>query len=559
MTSFPNPVSATRAVCPPSQNTVATVKAPFTSPQKTVISTEGGALCRRSGEAPAFCLWSGPARTPVPVKPPAFRLWGGPARTPVSVKIPTFRLCRCLFFSFPLKQKCHPERRRSQPHRERRSRRTCGLLFLPLLLALLFATPSQARTPLVLRLTLHDTIQPITAAYLQRGLDEAARRHAALVVVSLGTPGGLLESTRAIVQSIDTSPTPVAVYISPPGSRAGSAGFFILESADIAAMSPGTNAGAAHPIVEGKQIDPVLKEKIENDTAAFLRSYTTRRNRNATAAEDAVRNSKSYSDTEALNLKLIDLVSPSETALIQSLNGKEIHRFDGTTITLHLANAQIETFPPSTREKLLTRLANPNFAVLLLVLGGLLIYLEFNVPGTIVPGALGTLCVLLALFGLNLLPIHHTAVLLLIASVVLLILELKFASHGVLAAAGIASLIFGLATLVDAPIPELRVHTAIAVAAGLGFGLISFGLAYLALRAKRNKVLLGPQAMIGKLAIARTPLNPIGQVEVRGELWQAHLLGPTHLPVGSPVIVRSIEDLTLIVEPTEPPTHPSNP
>ncbi|WP_345945280.1 nodulation protein NfeD [Granulicella sp. dw_53] len=446
----------------------------------------------------------------------------------------------------------------SQSHREGWDRKRFGhkastAILSTLVVLLLCALPLKAQTPLVLRLTLHDTIQPITAAYLQRGFDEAARRHAALVIVSLGTPGGLLDSTRTIVQSIETSAVPVAIYISPSGSRAGSAGFFLLEAADIAAMAPGTNAGAAHPVLEGgskdNQMDPILKQKIENDTAAFLRSYVTRRNRNAEAAEDAVRNSKSYSDTEALSLHLIDTIAPDEAALIRSLDGKEIHRFNGNTSTLHLTNATVEIFAPSLREKLLTRLANPNFAVLLLVLGGLLIYLEFNVPGTIVPGALGTLSVLLALFGLNLLPVRHTAVLLLVAALLLLILELKFTSHGILAAVGIASLIFGLATLVDAPIPELRVHLAIAVAAGLGFGVISFGLAWLALRARRSKVLLGPEAMIGRLAIARTPLNPTGQVEVRGELWQAHLQGSTHLPAGSPVLVTAIHDLTLLVEP----------
>jgi membrane-bound serine protease (ClpP class) len=421
----------------------------------------------------------------------------------------------------------------------------------------LLSLPALAQSPqqpLVLRLTIHDTIQPVTAAYLQRGLDEAARRRAALVIVSLGTPGGLLSSTRAIVQGIEASPTPVAVYISPSGSRAGSAGFFLLESADIAAMAPGTNAGAAHPVLEGQgaaQVDPVLKQKIENDAAAFLRSYTTRRNRNPDAAEDAVRNSKSYSDTEALNLKLIDQIAPDETTLIQHLDNQQIRRFDGTYATLHLTGAHVETLPPSLREKLLTRLANPDIAVLLLVLGGLLIYLEFNVPGTIVPGSIGTLCFLLALFGLNLLPVRHTAVFLLVAAFLLLVLELKFTSHGVLAAVGIACLVFGLATLVDAPIPELRVHIGTALGAGIGFGVISFGLAWLALRARRSKVLLGPQALIGKLAIACTPLTPIGQVEVRGEVWQAQLLSPTHLPTGSPVLVKAVEGLTLIVEPTQ--------
>jgi membrane-bound serine protease (ClpP class) len=423
-------------------------------------------------------------------------------------------------------------------------------LALCLLPATLVADP--ATQPRVVKLTIHDTIQPITADYLQRALDEAARQHATAVLLSLGTPGGLLDSTRAMVQSIENSPVPVIVFISPAGSRAGSAGFFLLEAADIAAMAPGTNAGAAHPIVEGRTLDPVLKEKIENDAAAFLRSYSGRRGRNIKAAEDAIRNSKSYSDEEALKLKLIDIVAPDDTSLLAALDNREIHRFNGTTETLHLHNAIITTTPPSMRERILSRLTNPDIAVLLLVLGGLLIYLEFNVPGTVVPGAIGTLLVLLGLFGLNLLPIRHTAVALLIAAFVLILFETKFASHGALALAGIICLIFGLATLVDAPIPELRVHYATAIGAGLGFGTISFTLAWIALRAHRSKVLTGAQAMIGATAIAATPLQPSGQVEIRGELWHARLSGPPSLPVGAPVIVRSIDGLTLLVEPVAP-------
>jgi membrane-bound serine protease (ClpP class) len=428
-----------------------------------------------------------------------------------------------------------------------------ALLLLSTLTSLLPATLSaDITTPnIVIKLTLHDTIQPITADYLQRGLEEAARLQAQLVIVSMGTPGGLLESTRVMVQAIENSPVPVVIFISPTGSRAGSAGFFLLEAADIAAMAPGTNAGAAHPVVEGGQMDPTLKQKIENDAAAFLRSYTARRGRNVEAAEDAVRNSKSYSDEEALKLKLIDLESVDDRTLLSALDGREIHRFNGTTQTLHLQGAQIITIVPSLRERLLSKLTNPDVAVLLLVLGGLLIYLEFNVPGTIVPGSLGTLFVLLSLFGLNLLPIRHTAIVLLLAALVLIVLEAKFGGHGVLAAAGVVALIFGLATLVDGPIPELRVHTATALGAGLGFGAISFGLAWIALKARRGKVLTGPQAMIGGTAIVRTPLNPTGQVEIRGELWQASLRGNASLAAGSTVSVRSVEGLVLIVEPAQ--------
>jgi len=222
-----------------------------------------------------------------------------------------------------------------------------------------------------------------------------------------------------------------------------------------------------------------------------------------------------------------------------------------TAAAIEASGAEIVTVAPSVRERLLSKLTNPDIAVLLLVLGGLLIYLEFNVPGTVVPGSLGTLFVLLSLFGLNLLPIRHTAIVLLLAAAVLIVLEAKFGGHGVLALAGVASLVFGLATLVDGPIPELRVHTATAVGAGLGFGAISFGLAWIALRARRGKVLTGPQAMIGGTAIVRTPLCPTGQVEIRGELWQAALRGQGSLAAGSAVYVRGIEGLVLIVEPMQ--------
>ncbi len=331
-------------------------------------------------------------------------------------------------------------------------------LLLILLLLCVCAPALRAQTPTVLKLTLHDTIQPITAGYVERGLTAAADQHADAVLISLGTPGGLLSSTRSIVSAIEHSPVPVVVYISPAGSRAGSAGFFLLEAADVAAMAPGTNAGAAHPVLEGDPtghaIDPTLKQKIENDTAAFLRSYVTRRNRNAAAAEDAVRNSKSYSDTEALNLNLIDTIATDDRALLAALDGRTIHRLDGSAITLHLKDARIVPLPPSLRERLLTHLAEPDLAVLLLVLGALLIYLEFNVPGTIVPGALGTLLLLLGAFGLDLLPIRLTAVALILVALLLMVLEAKYPSHGVLGFTGIGCLVFGLATLVNGPIAE---------------------------------------------------------------------------------------------------------
>ena len=314
-------------------------------------------------------------------------------------------------------------------------------------------------------------------------------------------------------------------------------------------MAPGTNAGASHPILEGRTLDPILKMKLENDAAAFLRSVTSRRGRNSEAAETAVRDSKSYSDGEALKLKLIDAIVQDDAALLRELNGRTIQRFNGASEMLQLTGFTLRNVDPSFRERFLTRLTDPDLAVLLLVAGMLLIYLEFHVPGTIIPGSLGTFCVLLALFGLSLLPLSHTAVALVIAGAVLMGLEFKLPSHGILALTGIVSLVFGLATLVDGPIGEMRVHPATAVAAGAGFGAITFLLAWLAIRARNNKVLLGPQAMVGKLAVARTDLAPSGQVEIRGELWQATLRDPgAWVGNGHSVLILEAEGLRLLVE-----------
>ncbi len=401
--------------------------------------------------------------------------------------------------------------------------------------------------PEVVVIHLDDTIQPISADYMARGLDFAAAQHASAVLIEINTPGGLLDSMRQMVSKILASPVPIIVYVAPSGSRAGSAGFFLLEAADIAAMAPGSNAGAAHPVVEGgAKLDDIMKQKLENDTAAFLRSYVARRGRNVTAAEDAVRASKSYSDQEALQLKLIDLVAPDEADLLNTIDGRTITRFDGSKMVLHTRDARLVAVEPTLREKILDRLTDPNLAVLVLVIGGLLIYVEFNTPGTIIPGTLGTILVLLAIFSLNLLPVRYTSVMLLAAAFVLLILEAHFATHGILAAAGILALVIGALTLVDAPIPELRVHLATALGTGLAFGLITVFLLRLALKARRNKSRMGADAMIGQIAVVMQPLAPSGQVMVNGELWQAESATPA--AAGEQVRVRGLRDLTLLVE-----------
>lgn len=405
---------------------------------------------------------------------------------------------------------------------------------------------AQQKPPEAVVLRFDDTVQPVSRDYLERGLAVANKQHANAVVIEMNTPGGLLDSMRQTVGAILASPVPVIVYVTPSGSRAGSAGFFILEAADIAAMAPGTNAGAAHPVVEGAKIGDTLKQKLENDASAFLRSYVSRRGRNVAAAESAVRQSKSYSDREALQLGLIDLIAPDRSALLDTLDGRTITRLDGSKVVLRTRNATVVTVNPTVREKILDRLTDPNLAVLILVVGGLLIYLEFHAPGTIVPGALGTILVLLALFSLSQLPVRYTSAFLILAAFVLLFLEAKFAAHGILAAAGIVCLVFGTLTLVEGPIPEMRVHLGTALALGGSFGVITVLLVRLAVRARHNKVKVGAAALVGQIAVVMQPLSPEGQVMLNGEIWQAESRTPTAR--GERVRVLALRDLTLLVE-----------
>ena len=407
------------------------------------------------------------------------------------------------------------------------------------------------------KFVLSDTIQPITQGELDRAIQRANSDGAHALLIELDTPGGLLDSTRTMVGAILSSKVPVIVYVSPAGARAGSAGFFLLESADIAAMTPGTNAGAAHPVIEiGPQPDAIMSQKIENDTEAFLRSYVTKRNRNAEAAEAAVKSSHSYTAQEALGQHLIDLIAPNDWELLRTLDGREITRMDGTKMTLHLANPSIETLRPTLREELLGWLVNPNIALLFLIGGALLIYLEFNAPGTIVPGALGTLMVLLAIFALDLLPIRFTSVLLLVAALILLLLEAKFGGHGVLAIAGIICLTFGTLTLVAAPVPEMAVSPWVAFAVSAAFATITVFLVRIAMRARRQKSRLGPSALVGCPASAMEALNPEGHVLVEGEIWRAISSQP--VSAGTSLRVVDLEQYLLHVEPAPPPRPPQS-
>jgi membrane-bound serine protease (ClpP class) len=429
-------------------------------------------------------------------------------------------------------------------------------LIIAIAAVFLFSFPARAE---VLKVVVNDTIQPISEEYIARAIDEARRRGDQAILIEINTPGGLVDSTRQIIEHITTSAVPVIIYVTPSGSRAASAGFFILESADIAAMAPGTNTGAAHPVIlGGGKMDDVMKEKLENDAAALMRSVAARRGRNVDVAESTVRQSKSFTEQEALSQHLIDYVAANDDELLRQIDGKSFKRFNGETVTLKLSGQPLSPFNMTLKEKILAYLMDPNVAFLLLAIGALSLYVEFNHPGAVIPGTVGIVFILVAAFALNLLPTRFAALILILGAFALFAAEAKFATHGVLTIGGIALLTLGGLLLVDSPIPEMRVHLLTALAVSIPLGLITAFLMTIAIKARRNKVVTGAQGLVGEMGVAQTSLSPQGKVFVHGELWDAVAASP--LPPGQMVIVRSIDGLILQVDPlvaTPPPPTPA--
>jgi membrane-bound serine protease (ClpP class) len=399
----------------------------------------------------------------------------------------------------------------------------------------------------VLRVVVDDVIHPISDEFVGRALDEAARTKADVVVIELRTPGGLETSMRGIVEKIIKSPVPVMVWVGPSGSRAASAGFFILQAADVAAMAPGTNTGAAHPVLLGQKLDDVMKMKLQNDSAAFMRSIVQRRGRNVAVAESGVREAKSFTEDEALATKLIEVVAPDVPSLLRWADGKTVKRFNGSKSVLHIAGKPVVPFEMTLRQRVLTWIMDPNVAFILIVLGMLAVYAEFNHPGAILPGVVGLIAILLSILALNLLPTRFAALLLIIAAFALFALEAKFVSYGVLGTGGVLCLIFGGLLLVDGPIPEMRVHLLTALVVSVPLGLIAVFLMSLVLRAHKNPVVTGTHAMIGEIGVARTAVDGGGKVFVHGELWNA--MAKNTIPEGARVRVRDVEGLRVLVEP----------
>jgi len=416
------------------------------------------------------------------------------------------------------------------------------------LFGILLALMAQAANaaPKVIAVDVDGVVHPVTAEIVASAIARARSEHAALLIVRLNTPGGLMDAMRDTIEEILASPVPVVTFVTPSGGRAASAGFFILEAGDVAAMAPGTNTGAAHPVAMGGEMDAIMAQKVENDAAAYLRSICAKRGRNSELAETTVRQSKSFTEREALDQHLVDLVAANETKLLEALNGRTVTRVDGRTETLDTRGATIEVYEKSIRQRIISAIADPNIALVLLVIGALSIYLEFNSPGLIVPGIVGAILVLLGLSAISVLPINWLGASLLLLAFTLFVLEAKFATHGILGVGGAVSMALGAVLLIQSPVPEMRIHWSTAIALTLPFSIITVLLLSLALRARRGKVETGSEGMVGEIGSAITELAPQGKIFVHGEYWDA--VSPQPLPAGARVRVTAIDRLKLTVE-----------
>jgi membrane-bound serine protease (ClpP class) len=434
----------------------------------------------------------------------------------------------------------------------------------------LLVTPSTAEehpspgSSTVLDLQLDGEVNPILATYIDEGLTDAANRHATLVVITMDTPGGLSDSMKDIIQRILSSPVPVVVYIAPTGARGASAGFFILLSADIAAMAPATHTGAASPLIGvggyPVTIDETLRRKITNDATAFLRSFADKRGRNPALAETAVTEARAFTEKEALDGKLIDLLAHSEEDLLHQLDNRQITRFDGSKVKLILSAPVRAPFQLSGRQRFLARIVAPDMFFLLLIVGVLGLYTEFTHPGMVAPGVVGGICIVLALYAMHLLPVNVAGVFLILLALALFILEAKYTSHGVLLAGGIVSMLLGAMFLIRSPLTAGGVSLSIAVAVTLPFAALTVFLMRLVLRSRKWKTSTGREELLGAQGVVVSPVAATaeGLIRIHGELWRAvPAPGSQPVPEGQSVRVVKVEGLKLYVEPLESPASAS--
>jgi membrane-bound serine protease (ClpP class) len=424
-----------------------------------------------------------------------------------------------------------------------------GLGLIAASLALALPLCAAAGAPKAVAVDVDGMVHPITVEIVGSAIARAEAERADAVLIRLNTPGGLMDAMRETIAKIAASRVPVITYVAPSGGRAASAGFFLLESGDVAAMAPATNTGAAHPVQMTGEMDSVMKEKVENDAAAYIRSICAKRGRNAELAETTVRQSKSFTEREALDGHLIDLVAANEAELLAALDGRTVTRFDGRAETLHTAGATVEVYERSARQKLISAIADPNIAFIMLIVGALAIYVEFSSPGMVAPGVIGAILMLLGLSAISVLPINWLGAALLILAFVLFALEAKFTSHGVLGLGGAVAMVLGAVMLINSPYPEMRIHLATALAVALPFSVITAVLVSLVVRARRAKVETGREGMIGETGAALTALEPMGKVFVHGEYWDAVATQP--IAAGGRVRVTGMDRLRLTVEPDE--------
>jgi len=443
-----------------------------------------------------------------------------------------------------------------------RAFRTVPLICLIAIAALLLATPQKnasaagqtggpaTGTPRVVEIPINGVIQPFLADFVDEGLASAASEHASLVLLTMNTPGGLDTAMRDIIQHIISSPVPVAAYVAPSGSRAASAGFYILLSADVAAMAPGTDTGASSPIFliggTAAQVDETLKKKAMNEAAAYLRSISGKRDRNVELAEKAVTEAKAFSDSEALKGNLIDLVANTRADLMAKLDGRTIKRFDGATVTLHLAGATITKYEQSSKQKFLGWVADPDVLFILLIVGAIGLYVEFTHPGMIVPGVIGGISILLFLVGAEVVPINLFAILLIVGAVALFAIEAKVTSHGLLALAGVIAMLIGALVLVNSPITGAGVSLGVALGFTIPFAVLAVVVMRLALRTFSMKPSMGSGVLVGQTGEVRDAVDGTGMVFVGGELWRAR--AAAKIPAGSKIRVVRVDGLTLDVE-----------
>jgi membrane-bound serine protease (ClpP class) len=426
------------------------------------------------------------------------------------------------------------------------------------------ASPAISR---VFELQLNQEIEPVMAEYLVQGIDRANREGAALILITVDTPGGLDTSMREIIQHIIDSKTPVAVYVAPSGSRAASAGFFVLLSADIAAMAPGTHTGAASPIAAigafPVTLDDTMKSKILNDAVAYLRSFAAPRRRNVALAETAVTEAKAFTANEALDGQLCDLIAGSREELLGKLDGRVVTRFDGRTTSLALSDHEIVEVAMSPRQRFLARIVQPDMFFVLFLVGVLGLYAEFTHPGMIAPGVVGAIAMLLALFAMHLLPINLTGLLLIGLALALFVLEAKYTSHGVLGVGGVLAMLLGALMLVRSPLTGAGVSLGAALGATLPFGLITIVLMRLVLRSRAWQPQTGVEELLREVGEVTTPIDggelviKRGMVRVHGELWQA--TAGRAIRQGTQVRVLRVDGLTLQVEPLDVASRSSAP